>query len=104
VLRDVNRARLRSSGRPVIWLQADAGVIRSRLAADPTTASRRPGLTGADPLTEVADALAARAPLYAEVADVAFDATSDGVERIVESIVGWLDAGRPSGTAPENAS
>jgi shikimate kinase len=104
VLRDVNRARLRSSGRPVIWLQADASVIRSRLAADPTTASRRPGLTGADPLAEVADALAARAPLYAEVADVAFDATSDGVERIVESIVGWLDAGRPSGTAPENAS
>jgi hypothetical protein len=42
--------------------------------------------------------------LYAEVADVAFDATSDGVERIVESIVGWLDAGRRSGTAPENAS
>lgn len=104
VLREVNRARLRSSGRPVIWLRADAGVIRARLAADPTTASRRPGLTGSDPLAEVADALVAREPLYAEVADVAFDAASVGPEPLVERIVGWLDASRRSGAVAEPAS
>lgn len=104
VLREINRARLRSSGRPVVWLRADAGVIRSRLAADPTTASRRPGLTGADPLAEVAGALVARAPLYGEVADVAFDATTDDAEQLAERILGWLDARRRSGTAAEPAS
>jgi len=104
VLREINRARLRSSGRPVIWLQADADVIRSRLAADPTTASRRPGLTGGDPLAEVAGAIAARAPLYGEVADVAFDAASAGPEQLVDRIVGWLDPGRRSGAAAEPAS
>lgn len=103
VLREANRVRLRSSGRPVIWLQADAGVIRSRLAADPTTASRRPGLAGADPLAEVADALAIRAPLYAEVATVAFDATSEPPERIAARIMEWLAAG-PSARAVEPAS
>ncbi len=104
VLREINRARLRSSGRPVVWLRADAGVVRSRLAADPTTASRRPGLTGADPLAEVAGALAARAPLYGEVADVAFDATTDDAEQIAERILGWLDASGRSCTAAEPAS
>lgn len=103
VLREVNRARLRSSGRPVIWLRADAGVIRERLAADPTTASRRPGLTGSDPLAEVADTLAARAPLYAEIADVAFDSAGDSPGRIAERIVEWLDAGC-TGRAAETAS
>lgn len=102
VLRDVNRARLRSSGRPVVWLRADAGVIRARLADDPTTASRRPGLTGPDPLAEVADTLAAREPLYAEVAAVAFDSTSDRPERIAERIIEWLDTGR-SDVAAESA-
>lgn len=94
VLREDNRVLLRSSGRPVVWLQADAGVIRSRLAADPTTASRRPGLAGADPLAEVADTLAAREPLYADVANVAFDATSESPERIAARIVEWLATGR----------
>lgn len=103
VLRELNRTRLRSSGRPVIWLRADAATIRSRLAADPATTSRRPGLTGPDPLAEVADTLAAREPLYAEVADVAFDSAGDRPERIAERIVEWLDAGC-SGGAAETAS
>jgi shikimate kinase len=104
VLRQDNRARLRSSVRPVVWLRAAAGVIRSRLAADPTTMSRRPGLTGADPLAEVADALAARESLYSEVADIAFDTSSDPPEGVAERIVEWLDAGRLSDPAAESAS
>jgi shikimate kinase len=53
VLRPANRAALRGCGRPVVWLTASADVVRGRLALDPTTASRRPGLTGGDPLAEV---------------------------------------------------
>lgn len=104
VLRQGNRTRLRSSGHPVIWLRAAADVIRSRLAADPTTLSRRPGLTGADPLAEVADALAARESLYSEVSDVAFDTSSEGPERVTARIVEWLDAGGWSGAATEAES
>lgn len=92
VLREANRGLLRASGRPVIWLRAEAGVVRSRLAADPTTATRRPGLSGGDPLDEVVEALTAREPLYAAVADVAFDTGAEAPGAIVERIVAWLAA------------
>lgn len=104
VLREGNRLRLRASGRPVIWLDADAGVVRSRLAADPMTAVRRPGLTGADPLAEVAAVLAAREPLYREVADVAFDSSAEPAERIAERIVAWLADQPRDAVAPETSS
>jgi len=104
VLREANRERLRSSGRPVVWLHAGADVIRGRLAADPTTVSRRPGLTGADPLAEVTAALVARTPLYDEVADIAFDTTSEDPGRITDRIAAWLDAGHGPGPAGEGGS
>lgn len=93
VLRPENRGLLRTSGRPVIWLTAPADVIRSRLAADPTTRDRRPGLTGSDPLAEVEALLAAREPLYAECADVAFDTRTEPPSAVADRIVAWL-AGR----------
>lgn len=76
VLRPENRDLLRRQGRPVVWLQATADVVRRRLAADPATVSRRPGLMGGDPLAEVETALRDRAPLYREAADVAVDASA----------------------------
>lgn len=63
VLRPLNRGRLRALGRPVVWLTASCAVIRRRLAADPHTASRRPGLAGADPLDEIDSTVAHRAAL-----------------------------------------
>lgn len=91
VLREENRAILRRLGRPVIWLTAPADVIRARLAADPLTAARRPALAGADPLAEVEAALAAREPLYREVADAAFDTAAEPAE-VAAAIVAWLAA------------
>src|SRR5262249_557274 len=41
VLRDINRQRMRSSGK-VVWLTAEARTIWNRLQADPITAERRP--------------------------------------------------------------
>jgi shikimate kinase len=105
VLRETNRHLLRDRGRPVVWLDAAADVVRARLAADPTTATRRPGLSGADPLAEVAATLAAREPLYRAAADVRFDAAIESPDRIAARIIDWLADGRrlPAAT-PERAS
>ena len=105
VLREANRQLLRDRGRPVVWLDAATDVVRLRLAADPTTASRRPGLSGADPLAEVAATLAAREPLYRAAADVRFDAGAEPADRIAARIVDWLaDWRRDAAAAPEQAS
>jgi shikimate kinase len=96
VLRPANRELLTSRGRPVIWLQAPADVLRGRLAADPATALRRPALTGGDVLDEVATAVAAREPLYREVADAIIDCSSDPPGRLAERIAAWLAAWRPA--------
>lgn len=91
VLREGNRSLLATRGRPVVWLTAPAAVIRARLAADPTTAARRPGLTTADPLAEVDETLATREPLYRGCADVAFDTGRDSPDEIAIQILAWLD-------------
>lgn len=97
VLRPDNRALLRRSGRPVIWLDVPADVVRARLAADPLTAIRRPALSGADPLEEVATALADREPLYRESADLRVDAGAESAAGLADRIVAWLESagGRP---------
>ncbi|MFM7206697.1 MAG: shikimate kinase [Planctomycetaceae bacterium] len=93
VLREANRLLLQGCGRPVVWLRAPAGIVRARLAADPTTAVRRPGLSGTDPLAEVEATIVAREPLYAATADVAFDTAGEPPEQIAGRIVAWLVSG-----------
>lgn len=92
ILREANREQLLASGTPVVWLQADAATIRRRLAADPMTARRRPGLTTANPFDEVADVLAVREPLYAKVANFTVDTASQPIDAVVERIAEWLAA------------
>lgn len=94
VLRAANRDVLRLRGRPVVWLRATADIVRRRLAADPTTVTRRPSLTGSDPLMEVAATLEVREPLYRECADVEFDTGSEPPEAVAARIVVWLAANR----------
>ncbi len=98
VLRASNRQLLASRGRPVVWLHAPADVLRPRLAADPATALRRPSLTGGDVLDEVAAAVAAREPLYRDVADALIDVSGDPADRIAERIAAWLATRRPEST------
>jgi shikimate kinase len=99
VLRPENRLLLRERGLPVVWLTAPADTIRRRLAADPATASRRPALSGRDPLDEVADALAVREPLYREVADVVIDTSTEAPAAVAERILAWLGFESPEGAA-----
>jgi shikimate kinase len=97
VLRPDNRRLLRAAGRPVVWLTAPVDVIRRRLAADPLTASRRPGLAGPDPLAEVEAAVETREPLYRETADVSFDTAAEPPADVAARILAWLTAADAGG-------
>ncbi len=66
--RDVRRAL---ASCLVVWLDGDAALLRSRIAAD---AKSRPSVTGAPVLDEIGTLLARRNPRYAEVASVRIDA------------------------------
>jgi shikimate kinase len=103
VLRAGNREAIRGLGRPVVWLTAPAEVVRRRLAADPTTAERRPALAAAvagglithgDPLVEVATALEEREPLYRECADFRVDTSLATPDTVAAQIVAWLRSDR----------
>lgn len=101
VLRAENRALLRSSGRPIVWLTADADVVHRRIAADPSSADRRPALAdpagrmATDLLAEVVAALAARESLYRECADAMFDTTREPAAAVARRIADWLADGWP---------
>jgi len=98
ILRDDNRSLLRTQGRPVVWLTAPAAVLRRRLAADPTTAARRPSLAGGDVLDEVAGALAEREPLYRQTADAMIDVADASPDELATRIAAWL-VSRPTTAA-----
>lgn len=91
VLDGQTRLRMRSAG-PVVWLQASVETILARLSADETTAGRRPALTGHDPRSEVEVLLAARQPVYAEVATITVETDGRTTAAIVDEIVCQLPA------------
>lgn len=93
VLRPANREALRRFGH-VVWLRADPAVLAGRLRHD----SDRPALTAAGTLAEIADVLAAREPLYREVAATVIE--TDGrsppeVARLILAALVPVRRGRP---------
>lgn len=84
VLRADNRAQLRALG-VVCWLTAEVETLRARLQADVRRV--RPSLTGADPVAEVADVLAQRAPLYRATADHEVDTTRRTIDEVAEEVI-----------------
>lgn len=85
VLRPANRELLGETGF-VAWLTASPEMIWSRLQADPMTAARRPNLTAAGGIDEVRTLIAAREPLYREVADFVADADTPSPEAVAATI------------------
>lgn len=79
VLRADNRDVLKKLG-PVVWLTARPETIYARLAADASTAERRPKLTSRGGSAEIQELLATREPWYRMCADVAVE-TDDRVPR-----------------------
>jgi shikimate kinase len=86
VLRAANREALRSFGR-VVWLWADPAVAAARLAADRHSPGRRPALTLAGTLAELAGVLEARTPLYRSVADAVVDTSGQTPEHVVNAVL-----------------
>ena len=91
VLSEDNRRRLKEAGR-VVWLTAEATVIRDRLERDRTTGERRPILTVGG-LAEIEELLRMREPLYRAVADLTVDTTGRTPEEVAAVIHKSLNLG-----------
>jgi shikimate kinase len=89
ILREQNRRALATRG-PVIWLQASAETIHTRIATDTSTATRRPNLTSTGGLAEIQDLLARRDPIYRQCADCQIDTESKTPDQIVGELAEWL--------------
>lgn len=85
VLREETRQRIREAGH-VIWLTATPATIAARLAADPTTATRRPNLTLQGGLPEIEQVLCERSPIYQSCADYTVDTENRTPHEIAEKI------------------
>jgi shikimate kinase len=94
VLRPENRERIAQTGT-CVWLDADAETIADRLAADQTTAQRRPALTSLPSLDEIRYLLDQRRPIYEQASQHRIDTAGRSVEQIVDEIIAWLTEFRP---------
>ena len=90
VLRADNRALLVSAGK-VVWLKADAATIHRRIAADETTAARRPNLTAQGGEREIVETLAQRMPLYRQCANLEIDTEDKTPAEIADEILDRID-------------
>jgi shikimate kinase len=86
VLRAANREALRSFGF-VVWLRADPVVAAARIEGDGRSPERRPALTPAGTLAELAGVLEARRPLYNLVADAALDTSGQTPQEVAQAIL-----------------
>jgi shikimate kinase len=85
VLRENNRARLRSSGW-VVWLTAVAETIHRRLLGDATTWDRRPALTAAPAREEIGELLKQREPHYRSCAHLTVSTEGRSPAEVVAEI------------------
>lgn len=93
ILRDENRRALRASGR-CIWLTAQPQTIAQRLAADAATAGQRPSLTPLGTLAEIETVLAARTPLYRDLASFTIATDDQPPEKIAAIVARMWGLGR----------
>ncbi|MBL9162845.1 MAG: shikimate kinase [Planctomycetaceae bacterium] len=94
ILREVNRKAIRRCGA-VVWLQASVATLERRIAADPSTAARRPSLTASGGPAEIPRLLAERTPHYRACATLEVDTEGKTPSDIADEIVAAL--GLPSG-------
>jgi shikimate kinase len=92
-LRAETRQALSAAGK-VVWLTARPETILARMAADATTAGRRPNLTGREPLDEIVQLLAAREPIYRLAADLAIDTEGKLPADLADEIIAALPVKR----------
>lgn len=91
VLRPQNQQIIRQTGRRV-WLDASAEYLYARICADSTTGERRPDLTDRGGFDEVAEILAARRPIYSDLAELTVNTMDKSPDQIAREIDHWLRA------------
>ena len=89
MLLPANQQILRSTGS-VVWLQGSPAALLERIQADQTTAERRPRLSQHGDYDEVVEVLAAREPIYRQLADLIVDTDQRSPDELVEEIADWL--------------
>ena len=85
-LRSESRRAMREAGK-VVWLRAEPLAILARLADDNRSADRRPPLSEEGPLRETVQMLAARTPIYEELADMVIDTDVGKPDKLAEEII-----------------
>ena len=89
VLDPQTRSGVRGAG-PVVWLRASVPELARRIAADPSTAERRPNLAGGGS-DEISRLLAQREPLYRECASCEIDTDGLSVDEIVARVAAAIE-------------
>lgn len=90
-----NAAMLAERGR-FVWLKADARLLALRMSGDRNGAAERPALTGAGAIAEIEEVLAARAPVYRDVAHIVVDTAGKEPSLIAREIAQRLADDRVS--------
>jgi len=80
-----NRAVMQNSG-VVVWLQAAWQTIHERMATDRHTTANRPPLSDQELADEIRITLAARGPLYADIADFSVVTDTVPITEVVDLI------------------
>lgn len=91
VLRPANRDLLATTGQ-CIWLQASAEQLYRRICGDVASSDRRPQLSDRGGFEEVAELLAAREPLYRELAGKIVQTGDKTPDEVVAEIVDWVSS------------
>ncbi len=88
VLRQENRTAIATG--TTVWLQATAETLARRITADPTSAARRPSLTGGGSEAEISEVLAQRTEIYRQCADFQVDTEGKTPLEVADEIVSQL--------------
>ena len=89
ILRPDNQQIIGNSGR-VVWLQGSPTSLLARITADQTTVERRPRLSPHSDYDEIVEILAAREPIYRQLANLTVDTDRRTPDELVAEIADWL--------------
>lgn len=89
VMDEMNVANLRKKGF-IIWLRADADIIRKRMEKDPGTFNARPSLTGRGAVEEIKEMLKIREPYYRNAGDIEVDAGKMSADEVADYLINRL--------------
>jgi shikimate kinase len=76
VMKEENRALIKSSGHKIAYLRCKPEVLLQRIQSDTATAMNRPNLTALGGIAEIENLLAQREPLYRELQSFELDVTN----------------------------